>query len=139
MQTGNQFERRQAMKRRWQTAARNATATRCTVSEADTELSESSTTSDICTDEDTLTGMTSESPEETSVHSDSGGEMLLAIIQHLLRIQVELYSTKEELAKTSNELLHVKSELLATNDQLAEVKAELAEEKKVNVRKLKSK
>jgi len=79
-----QFERRQAMKRRWQTAARNATATHHTVSEADTEPSESSTTTDTCTDEDTLTGITPESPEEATVHSDSSEEMLLAVIQHLL-------------------------------------------------------
>jgi len=69
----------QAMKRRQQTAARNATATLHTVSEADTEPRESPTTTDTCTDEDTLTGLIPESPEEATVHSDSGEKCYLQL------------------------------------------------------------
>ena len=130
----SQFEKRQAKKRR-RAAVRNATATRRTVSVVNVADTESSYTSETCTDEDTVTGMLSVSPEEVpeQTDSDSGDEMLLAIIARLFQVEAELSSTREELAKTSDELSQVKSELQTTNDQLAEAQAELAEEKKVNV------
>ena len=94
----------------------------------------SSCTVETCNDENTLTRMASESPEESSVQTDPSEAILLTITERLLQVEAELSSTKQELAKTSNELSQVKSELLAANDQLAVVKAELTEEKKVNAR-----
>ena len=94
----------------------------------------SSCTVETCNDENTLTRMASESPEESSVQTDPSEAILLTITERLLQVEAELFSTKQELAKTSNELSQVKSELLAANDQLAVVKAELTEEKNVNAR-----
>ena len=134
-----QFERRQAMKKRRRTAAHKATTrrkttTRCDDSVVDVVETGSSCTVETCNDENTLTRMASESPEESSVQTDPSEAILLTITERLLQVEAELSSTKQELAKTSNELSQVKSELLATNDQIAVVKAELTEEKKVNAR-----
>jgi len=117
---------RQATAARKATAAHNSTATPCTVN-----------TGETCTDEGTDTSMLSESPDvktgpDEAVQTDPDEEMLIALSEHLLQLEAELSTTREELESRSNELSHVKSELQTENDQLAEVKAELAEEKKVN-------
>ena len=69
----------------------------------------SSCTVETCNDENTLTRMASESPEESSVQTDPSEVILLTITERLLQAEAELSSTKQELAKTSNELSQVKS------------------------------
>jgi len=137
------FERRQAKKRRWTavckataarrelleaTAARNSTATPCSV---DSMIDTGSYTSETSIDEGTETGMLSESTDEAP---DEDEEILHAfsLCYNLKRSYVS--NARKELANKSYELSLVKSELQATNDQLAETNSELAEEKKMNAK-----